>query len=165
MGARVEVEGDRIRVHGGELVGTEIDLNATPDALPMLAAVGCFARGMTRLANCPQARIKETDRIEAMGAELTKMGARVRELPDGLEVHESTLSGADVDGRGDHRIVMALAVAGLAASGSSETVIASAEAAAVTFPSFASDMAALGGRIRAVSDQPSAVSRASRADR
>jgi len=150
MGARVEVEGDRIRVTGGELVGTEIDLNATPDALPMLAVAGCFARGTTRLVNCPQARIKETDRIEKMAAELSKLGAKVEELPDGLVVHESRLTGGEVDGHDDHRIVMALAVAGMAAEGN--IVIHSAEAAAVTFPTFASCLQALGGTIEVNDD-------------
>ena len=127
------------------MVGCEIDLNATPDALPMLAVLGCFARGTTRLVNVPQARIKESDRISAMARELRKLGARVEELEDGMVVHESPLQGAEVDGHGDHRVVMALAVAGCAIPG--ETVVRGAEAAAVTFPEFAECMQKVGAKL------------------
>ena len=142
MGAEVAVEGDVIRVRAHDLVGCELDLNATPDALPMLAVLGCFARGTTRLVNVPQARMKETDRISVMDSELTKLGARVEQLEDGIIVHESVLAGADVEGHDDHRIVMALAVAGASIPGT--TVIHGSEAAAVTFPEFADLMVSLG---------------------
>ncbi len=145
MGARIDVTADGVRVRGGSLQGCELDLNATPDALPMMAVVGCFARGRTLLVNVPQARIKETDRIAVMREELTKMGARISERPDGLVIEESRLQPAEVDGHGDHRVVMALAVAGSAASG--ETRIATAEAVEVTFPTFVSCMNLLGGSV------------------
>ena len=125
MGAGVEVQDEMIRVRAGELRGAELDLNATPDALPMMAVVGCFAKGTTTLANVPQARIKETDRIAVMCTELSRMGARIRELEDGLVIEESDLTGTKVSGHGDHRVVMALAVAGMASGG--ETIIDSAD--------------------------------------
>ena len=146
MGAEVAVEGDSVRVRGTGLVGCEIDLNATPDALPMMAVLGCFAEGTTRLVNVPQARIKETDRIAVMKTELERMGAEVEELEDGLVVHGSDLRGATVDGHGDHRIVMALAVAATATPG--RTTIGGYEAASVTFPTFAECLSGLGGRVR-----------------
>ncbi|MFB3881948.1 MAG: 3-phosphoshikimate 1-carboxyvinyltransferase [Armatimonadota bacterium] len=145
MGAEVTVSGDAIGVRAANLAGREFDLNATPDALPMLAVLGCFARGETRLVNVPQARIKETDRIAAMAQELRKMGADAEELADGLVVRESQLRGSEVDGHGDHRIVMALATAGCTISGT--TVVHGAEAAAVTYPEFADHMRALGARL------------------
>jgi 3-phosphoshikimate 1-carboxyvinyltransferase len=145
MGAEVAVEGDVIRVRAKDLVGCELDLNATPDALPTLAVLGCFARGTTRLVNVPQARMKETDRISVMDVELTKLGARVEQLEDGIVVHESELSGADVEGHGDHRVVMALAVAGASIPGT--TTVHGSEAAAVTFPEFAELMMSLGAAI------------------
>ena len=145
MGAEVSVSEDGIRVRAKGLVGCELDLNATPDALPMLAVLGCFARGTTRLVNVPQARVKETDRIAVMAQELGKLGARVEELPDGIVVHESKLKGAEVEGHGDHRVVMALAVAGCSVSG--RTVVRGAEAAAVTYPEFRDHMAAIGADI------------------
>jgi 3-phosphoshikimate 1-carboxyvinyltransferase len=140
FGCRTEKSADGVVIHGKALTGCDIDLNATPDALPALAVTACFAAGRTRLLNVPQARLKETDRITGMREELTKMGARVEELPDGLIIHGRTegnaspLKGARVDGRDDHRIVMALAIAGLAAEG--ETVIEGAEAVDITFPEF-----------------------------
>jgi 3-phosphoshikimate 1-carboxyvinyltransferase len=146
MGARIDVGEESIRVRPGQLIGRELDLNATPDALPMMAVIGCFARGATRLVNVPQARLKETDRIAVMARELSKMGATVTELEDGLEIEQSDLRAAEVDGHDDHRVVMALAVAGTAISG--ETRIHSAEAVAVTFPTFVESMANLGGDLR-----------------
>jgi 3-phosphoshikimate 1-carboxyvinyltransferase len=145
MGAEVTAGEDAIRVRAKELVGREFDLNATPDALPTLAVLGCFARGETRLVNVPQARIKETDRIAVMAQELRRMGGRVEELEDGIIVHESKLHGAEVDGHEDHRIVMALAVAGCAIPGT--TVVHGAQAAAVTYPEFAHHMRSLGASL------------------
>lgn len=145
MGAQVEADASGIRVRPGDLQGAEIDMNGTPDALPMMAALACFAQGETRLANVPQARIKETDRIAVMARELSKMGANVEELPDGLIVRQSALRGAALAGHGDHRIVMALAVAASRAQG--ESSIDTAEAMAVTFPTFVECMAGLGARL------------------
>ncbi len=145
MGARVTVEKEAIRIQPGELVGCELNLNATPDALPMLSVLGCVAKGTTRLVNVPQARLKESDRIAVMAAELAKLGGQVEELEDGIVVHESSLSGAEVDGHGDHRVVMALAVAGCSIPGT--TIVQGAEAAAVTYPEFRDHLASLGGDI------------------
>jgi 3-phosphoshikimate 1-carboxyvinyltransferase len=143
MGAEIEVEADAIRVRAKDLRGCELDINATPDALPMLAALACFARGETRLVNVPQARAKETDRIAVMREELSKMGGDVEELPDGLIIRESRLRGAVVHSHDDHRVVMALAVAATQAEGA--TVIEHAEAMSVTYPGFADSLRALGG--------------------
>ncbi|MBN1346849.1 MAG: 3-phosphoshikimate 1-carboxyvinyltransferase [Phycisphaerae bacterium] len=142
MGANIEVTDEGIHVSRGDLRGTEIDLNATPDALPAMAVVGCLARGTTRLVNVPQARLKETDRIQVMAAELGKLGARCEELPDGLVIHESKLHGGHVHGHGDHRVVMALSLAGLV--GDEPVTIDTAEAVDVTFPEYADLMRSVG---------------------
>ena len=105
----------------------------------------CFAEGTTRLVNVPQARMKETDRIAVMKQELDRLGAQVEELEDGLVIHQSDLQGTTVDGHGDHRVVMSLAIAGTMATG--DTTIEGAEAAAVTYPGFADALTALGGRV------------------
>jgi 3-phosphoshikimate 1-carboxyvinyltransferase len=81
-----------------------------------------------------------------MAKELKKMGAKIEEMPDGLLIEESPLRGTRVHGHGDHRVVMALTVAGLAAAG--ETSIDTAEAVAVTFPQFTECMARLGASIQ-----------------
>jgi 3-phosphoshikimate 1-carboxyvinyltransferase len=145
MGATIEEKDGDLVASGGNLKGCELDLNATPDALPALAVTACFAEGKTRLVNVPQARIKETDRIAVMCRELMKMGARVSELDDGLVIEGRPLRGAEVDGHDDHRVVMALAVAGMGAQGT--TRIATAESAAVTFPEFADLMRGLGAQL------------------
>lgn len=145
LGAELTIDPDAISVAAGPLKGCEIDLNATPDALPMLAVAACFATGETRLINVPQARIKETDRIAVMRIELEKMGATVSELEDGLVVQGGELVGADVDGHGDHRVVMALAIAGTLATG--ETRIRDAEAVDVTYPGFVEALAGLGADV------------------
>jgi len=152
MGAEVRCCENSVTVKGRGLKGIEIDMNATPDALPAMAVAGCFADGETRLVNVPQARIKETDRIRVMCTELTKMGADIEELPDGLVVRKSRLKGCMVDGHGDHRAVMALAVAGLNADG--ETCISTAEAMSVTFPDFPMLIRECGGDIRLEEELP-----------
>jgi 3-phosphoshikimate 1-carboxyvinyltransferase len=145
MGASIDIGDREITVKGGALRGGTFDLNAMPDALPALSVAGCFAEGETRLVNVPQARLKETDRITVMRAELEKMGADVREMPDGLVIRRSDLRGCSVNGCHDHRVVMALAVAGLAARG--DTVIETAEAVSVTFPDFRALMQSIGADI------------------
>jgi len=150
MGVRIDIIPGGVRVRGGDLRGAEFDLNSTPDALPALAATACFASGETKLRNVPQARLKETDRIAVMVQELRKMGGSVEELPDGVVVRGKRPGGASVAGHHDHRVVMALAVAGLAADG--ETVIDSAEAMGVTFPTFMELMRRCGARMELVED-------------
>ncbi len=150
MGARIDVEPEGVRVRGGQLTGCVLDLNATPDALPMLAVVGCFARGRTELVNVPQARLKETDRIAVMRAELSRLGAKIEERPDGLVIEQSELRSTDVEGHYDHRVVMALAVAATAIPGRMR--ISTAEAVEVTFPTFMQCMEALGGKVRIEAD-------------
>lgn len=145
MGATIEETPAGLVVSGGNLGGTELDLNATPDALPALAVTACFAEGETRLVNVPQARLKETDRLAVMAQELTKLGADVTELEDGLVIRQSKLRGALVEGHGDHRVVMALAVAGLFAEG--QTEITTADAIGVTFPNYIELMQALGAEM------------------
>lgn len=127
------------------LKGIDIDLNATPDALPIMAVAGALAEGVTRILNVPQARIKETDRIECMTRELRKMGADVEELSDGMVIKGGKLTGTEVESYGDHRIAMAMAVAALAAEG--ETIIRGAEAATVTYPGFLEDFRGIGADI------------------
>jgi 3-phosphoshikimate 1-carboxyvinyltransferase len=149
MGAKVKREGTSALVDGArQLKGIEVDCNSIPDALPALAVLGTRAEGKTILTNVRQARIKECDRIDAMCRELTKMGARVEEHEDGMTVYRSNLVGCRLDGRDDHRVVMALALAGMIADG--ETIVETAEAAAVTFPGFVEGFSALGAAIEPV---------------
>lgn len=148
MGADVEIGEDITAITSIDtLRGGEFDLNSTPDALPIMAVAAAFADGKTSLIDCPQARIKETDRIKCMSCELRKMGAEIEELPDGMIITGGAkMVGCEVEGYDDHRIVMALTIAGMCAEG--ETTINGAEAAAVTYPSFIKDFKTLGADIR-----------------
>ncbi len=136
MGCRVEWNGRSVAVTGPErLHGGEFDLNAIPDTLPILSIAAAAAEGDTRLTNVPQARIKETDRISCMRENLEILGVEADEEPDGLVIHgRGRINGGCVRGFGDHRIIMALAIA----SGAAENaiVIDDEKAAAVTFPTF-----------------------------
>ena len=145
MGADISIDKDAVHVKGARLTGTVIDMNRTPDALPAMAVVAAFAAGTTKLVNVAHARNKETDRISCMASELKKMGANVEELPDGLIIHPGPLAAAQLDGRSDHRIVMALGIAGMEVDGT--TVIDTAEAINVTFPDYVKLMRNLDAKI------------------
>ncbi|WP_129116767.1 3-phosphoshikimate 1-carboxyvinyltransferase [Halegenticoccus tardaugens] len=138
----------RITVARSDLSGIEVDVGDTPDLLPTIATLGAIADGDTRIVNCEHVRYKETDRVSAMAEELTTLGASVTEEKDVLTVHgsASNLDGAAVDGRGDHRIVMSLGIAGLVASGT--TLIAGAEHVDVSFPNFFDVLYDLGADVR-----------------
>lgn len=135
----------------GELVGT-VQVNAPPqgmtgttisgalsaqliDELPVLAAIGPYTQNGIRIRDAKELRVKESDRIALVAANLRAMGAEVEEFEDGLDVAGAqTLHGAEIDSGGDHRIAMAFSVAALRAQG--ETLIRGAESAAISFPEF-----------------------------
>ncbi|MDP9338079.1 MAG: 3-phosphoshikimate 1-carboxyvinyltransferase, partial [Acidobacteriota bacterium] len=109
--------------------------------LPMLAALGPYTEKGIEIRDAKELRVKESDRIAALVENLKRMGAQVEERPDGLKVEgrgAGRLNGAEIDPKGDHRIAMAFAVAGLAAEG--ETVIRGAECAGVSYPTFFEDL-------------------------
>ncbi|MBQ0071415.1 MAG: 3-phosphoshikimate 1-carboxyvinyltransferase, partial [Spirochaetales bacterium] len=136
MGCTVEWNGNAVTVTGPEtLKGGEFDLNPIPDTLPILAVTASYAHGDVHLTNVPQARIKETDRIDVMTKNLRKMGVEVEEEPDGMLIHgKGTMKGTQVMGYGDHRVIMAMATAASKAEG--ETEIDDISAVSVTFPTF-----------------------------
>ncbi len=147
MGARIRIE--NIREENGEpladlvaessdLKGTEIKGAIIPrviDELPALALAACFARGTTVIGDAEELRVKESDRIRATVVGLSKLGARIEELSDGLVIRGGTpLTGSLCDSYKDHRIAMTMGIAGLLAQG--ETVVDGAEAADVSYPGF-----------------------------
>lgn len=147
MEADIELQNERIvagepvadlRVRSSSLRGCTIAGDLIPrliDEIPILAVAGVFAQGTTVIRDAAELRVKESDRIAVMATQLNKMGARVTELPDGLEITGGTpLTGTDVDSHTDHRIAMSLAIAALNATNT--TIIHGAEAAAVSYPDF-----------------------------
>ena len=161
MGARLTVSGEHDQA--GETVGditaetsalqatdvTGDEIPAMIDEIPLLAAVATCAHGTTRIRGAAELRVKESDRLAVMAQVLKAMGARVRELPDGLDITGPIVpSGAGIDPRHDHRIAMSAAVLGLVASGPVE--ITGAEFIATSFPGFALLMSNLGASMSEV---------------
>jgi 3-phosphoshikimate 1-carboxyvinyltransferase len=147
MGAKVSWDKEKgdLKIKGGDLQGVEVDASLTPDLVPTIAVLGAVAKGKTIVKNAEHVRHKETDRLHAMAVELSKMGANIQERPDGLEIVGGELHGASVHGYHDHRIVMALMVAGLVAGG---TRIDTAESVDVSYPGFFQQMAGLGAKVQ-----------------
>jgi 3-phosphoshikimate 1-carboxyvinyltransferase len=105
------------------------------DEIPILAVMATQAEGETHIREAQELRVKESDRLAALAKNLRAMGAAIEELPDGLVISGSTkLRGAEIDSFGDHRIAMAVAVAGLLAD--SPTTIRGAECVDISFPGF-----------------------------
>jgi 3-phosphoshikimate 1-carboxyvinyltransferase len=146
MGTKVSWDREKgdLKIKGGELEGIEVDASLTPDLVPTIAVLGAVARGKTTVVNAEHVRHKETDRLHAMAVELARMGADIRERPDGLEIVGGKLHGASVHGYHDHRIVMALTVAGFVAGG---TEIDTAESVDVSYPGFFEQMAGAGAKV------------------
>ncbi len=120
----------------GDLVAALID------EIPVLAVLGSQVAGGLEISDARELRIKESDRIATVAVNLRAMGVEVEEKPDGLVIcGGATLRGAGVETHGDHRIAMAFAIAGVAASG--ETRIDHAECADVSFPGFWQALAAV----------------------
>jgi 3-phosphoshikimate 1-carboxyvinyltransferase len=116
------------------------------DEFPILAIAATQARGTTVVRDARELRVKETDRIATVVAELRKLGTVIEAREDGFIVEGPTsLRGAAVDSHGDHRLGMALAVAGLVAEG--ETIIENAGCIADSFPGFGSVLRSLGATL------------------
>lgn len=120
------------------LRGVEIGGGLVPgaiDELPAVAAVACFARGVTAISGAAELRVKESDRIKTMAEGLRRLGARVEEKPDGMRITGGTgLVAGACSSAGDHRVAMALSVAATGAEGTS--VIENADCVAVSFRGF-----------------------------
>lgn len=147
MGADIQLENQRevagepvadVRVRSSQLKSCTIAGDIIPrliDEIPILAVAATFAEGTTIIRDAAELRVKESDRITVMAQQLNKMGGKITELPDGMEITGgNALVGAEVDSHTDHRIGMSLAIAALNASGT--TIIHRAEAAAISYPNF-----------------------------
>jgi 3-phosphoshikimate 1-carboxyvinyltransferase len=133
-----EAVGD-LDVRSAELVGTTIGMKEVPllvDELPLFALLAVHARGDSLLRGAAELRAKETDRIEAVVDGLRRLGAHIRATPDGFTVRgvPSRLRGGELDARGDHRIAMLGAIAGLVSR--EGVTVRDAESAGVSFPGF-----------------------------
>lgn len=151
MGADITLENQRVvtgepvadlRVKSSPLQATTIAGEIIPrliDEIPILAVAAVFAQGTTIIKDAEELRVKESDRLTVMATQLDRLGAKVRELPDGLEITGGTgLFGTEVDSFTDHRIAMSLAIAAL--NSRQPTTIHRAEAASISYPDFFSTL-------------------------
>jgi 3-phosphoshikimate 1-carboxyvinyltransferase len=147
MGARLKVDNERticgelvadIEVESSSLTGTEVSGDMIPrviDEIPLIALAGAAATGRTVIRDAGELRVKESDRLEATATALSRLGAQVDQLPDGLVIEGGRrLRGGRCSSHGDHRIAMMLGVAGLISGGT--TTIDRAEAADVSYSGF-----------------------------
>ncbi len=143
MGAQISWDKKKgeVRVSKGKLKGINVDVGTTPDLVPTLAVLGAAAEGTTIIENAEHVRYKETDRLHAMTVELKKMGVDITEEKDRLIIKGGNMKGAQVHGWDDHRIVMALAVAGMVAG---DTTIDSIESVSISYPGFFEDLKNIG---------------------
>lgn len=117
MGCEVNIGDEKITVRGKPLRGITINMNNMPDVVQTLAVVALFAEGTTTLTGIGNLRIKETDRIQALETELTRLGARVQAGDDFISIEPGDLKPAAIETYNDHRMAMSFAVAGLRLTG------------------------------------------------
>ncbi len=115
------------------------------DEIPIIATAAAVAQGVTTIRGAQELRVKESDRIRALAVGLATLGVRVSELPDGLMIEGGTIGGGTVQSVGDHRIAMALTIAGLAGTG--EIVLEGTSCVEISFPGFYSLLRDLTGPI------------------
>ena len=147
MGASIEIDhvtesggeqaGD-VRIRGKKLSGVRITGEMIPgliDEIPVIAVIAATAEGRTTITGAEELKVKESNRITSMVTEMQRVGIKVRELPDGMEIEgENRITGGTVESYGDHRIAMAMGIAGLFAQ---EPVnVRNSECISVSFPDF-----------------------------
>ena len=132
-------------IRSSSLHGTEIKGEIIPtliDEIPMIAVMAAFAEGTTVIRDAAELKVKESDRIQVMTDNLTRMGADVEALPDGMIIHGGKpLHGATIDSHKDHRIAMSFAVAGGICEGS--LTITDGECVNISYPEFYTDLYSL----------------------
>ena len=146
FGAEIVSEGSAAAAYHASLHGTLIDIDPTPDLLPVLAVMACAAEGKTVFGNAGRLRLKESDRIESVAAMIRALGGSVETEADKLVIRGiGRLSGGTVDAANDHRIVMAAAIAAGICEG--PVIIRGAEAVDKSYPTFFEDLKAVKGDV------------------
>ena len=146
LGVKFSLQGKSLTVHRGSfLEGSSIDANDFIDAITILPVLACRAKAPTHIYGAQIARAKESDRIYAIVSELRKMGARIEETEDGMIVYPSDLVGSSVVCFHDHRMALALSIAGLMAKG--DTEIIGASVCRKSFPAYFEKLRKLGASI------------------
>jgi 3-phosphoshikimate 1-carboxyvinyltransferase len=144
FGADIKQDGNTVACGSEELHGIDIDASQIPDLVPILAVLGAYAAGTTRIYNAARLKLKESDRLAATSDMLTKLGAEIAATEDGLIITEKgKLPGGRCSAWNDHRIAMAAAIAG--ACSEKGAVIEDYECVRKSYPGFFEDLGRLGG--------------------
>lgn len=147
MGAKITESRTAVSIRGpSSLHGVDIDGGDIPDLVPVLAVLGCFASGTTRIRNVAHLVHKESNRLAVPATELGKLGAKIVVGPDGLTIRHSVLHGGVASACNDHRIAMSLAVAGLGSG--QDLTITGAGCISKSYPRFVGDMKKLRANLR-----------------
>jgi len=156
IGSEIEISGlDESSVQGDKAIrnilenltdNNVIDAGPIPDLVPILAVTASVSQGTTLITNAAKLRLKESDRLRTTYDGLSALGANIIELPAGLQITgQDKLKGGECNGSGDHRIVMAMAIAATVCSG--PVVIHGADAIEKSYPGFFDDYRMLGGEV------------------
>lgn len=146
FGAEIKVVMNQVTAMKKELKGIYIDASQIPDLVPILCVVAAAAEGRTEIFNAGRLRLKESDRLSVMTECLRKIGVQVEEHPEGLTIMggcNPPKETVTIDAHGDHRIVMAMAIAAISLG--VELIIEGAEAVQKSYPSFFAEFTKLGG--------------------
>jgi 3-phosphoshikimate 1-carboxyvinyltransferase len=154
MGCRIKVDEEKGEVSiGGEdrLEGGEFNLADTPDLLPVVSILALKATSPVTITGVAHARLKETDRVSNIAAELPKFGAHIKEFHDGLKIAAPLLiKNASIEAHNDHRLFMAFTIASMMTE---KSIVAGAQSVDVSYPNFISDLKNIGGRISPAPDR------------
>ncbi|MDZ7739479.1 MAG: 3-phosphoshikimate 1-carboxyvinyltransferase [Bacteroidales bacterium] len=142
-GADVKIKGEMISVKKNELNAFETDISDCPDLAPPLAVLASFCRGKSVIRGTERLKVKESDRGEVLKHEMSKLGVKIYNYEDRIEIEgPSLIKGGRVDSHGDHRISMALTLLSVAAD--EKVIVTGAEAVNKSYPSFYDDIKKLG---------------------
>ncbi len=144
-GAAVSIENDSVSVEARDLRAFEFDATDCPDLFPPLAVLANFCEGLSSIRGVYRLRHKESDRARALVEELSRIGARLEVRGNVLRIHGGRLEGGVVSSRGDHRMAMAAAVAGLRAGNGVR--VDGYQTVSKSYPRFFEDLASIGGDV------------------
>ena len=144
MNATMKVEGNSVTIEKSELAPVDVDISDCPDLFPAVCALCAVADGPSTITGIRRLRLKESDRVLAMGNGLKQMGIDTRESDSSFTVYGGTPCEAAIDPHHDHRIVMAFAMLGLCTGG---VTVLDSECVAKSYPSFWQDLESLGAEV------------------
>lgn len=154
MGCKIKVDEEKGEVAIGgadKLEGGDFNLSDTPDLMPVVSILALKATSPVTITGVAHARVKETDRVSNITAELLKFGAEIKEYRDGLKITAPLLiKNASLEAHNDHRLFMAFTIAAMMTE---KSIVAGAQSVDVSYPNFISEMKNIGGRISPAPDR------------